>query len=224
MKKLTLIFVMLIGLFSLPVIKAQTSAGTMLIGLSSGFNIAGEFSTGSDLMSIGFFSTKYKSNASGYTEPDPDKTTNLNLMPKFGMFVVDNLAVGLDVTAAYSQNKSGGSSNKSTITLLMAGPFVRYYIHANKVLPFIEGSATFGSAKLKDEYEGGSDESKTALHSFGGGLGVAVPLGEKVTLDVMAGYTSLTLKAKKDNPDDARMVMGSFGIKLGFVVFLGGAK
>jgi hypothetical protein len=222
MKKSTLFFVMLIGFFSFPIIKAQTSAGTMMLGLSTGINISGEFSSGSNLMSIGFSSAKYKSNASGYTEPDPDKATNLNLMPKFGIFVIDNLAAGLDVTTAYSQNKVGGSSSKYTLTLLMAGPFVRYYLPAKKILPFAEVNAIFGSAKYKDEYEGGSSEDKSALHSFGGGLGVAAPLGEKVTLDFMIGYNSLTIKSKEDNPDDDRMVMGTFGIKVGFLVFLGG--
>ena len=222
MKKSNFFLAMLIGFFCFPIIKAQTSAGTMLLGLSSGINISGEFSSGSNLLSLGFSSTKYKSNASGYTEPDPDKATNLNLMPKFGIFVIDNLAAGLDVTMAYSQTKEGGSSNKYTLTLLMAGPFVRYYLPAKKVLPFAEVNAIFGTAKYKDEYEGGSSTNKSGLHSFGGGLGVAAPLGEKVTLDFMVGYNSLSIKSKEDNPDDDRMIMGTFGIKVGFLVFLGG--
>ena len=222
MKKSFFFFAMLIGFFSFPIIKAQTSAGTMLLGLSTGINITGEFSSGSNLFSMGFSSTKYKSNASGYTEPDPDKATSVNLMPKFGIFVIDNLAVGLDFTTAFSQDKSGSSSSKSTLTLLMAGPFVRYYLPAKKILPFAEVNAIFGSAKFKDEYEGGSSTNKSALHSFGGGLGIAAPLGDKVTLDFMVGYNSLTIKSKEDNPDDDRMVMGTFGIKVGFLVFLGG--
>ena len=224
MKKLVILFVMLIGFFSLTVIKAQTSSGTILIGVSSGFKVAGEFSAiglGSDLMSMGFSSVKTKSNAPGFTEPEPDKTTSLNLMPKLGVFVVNNLAVGLDVIVAYNQVSYGASDDKTKITLLMGGPFVRYYIPGGKVLPFLEGNATFGSSNLKDEYTGGSNTSKYALSSFGGGLGIAVPIGEKVTFDVMAGYTSLTVKAKENNPNDERSVMGSFGIRLGFDLLLG---
>jgi len=194
----------------------------MLLGLSTGINISGEFSSGSNLLSMGFSSTKYKSNASGYTEPDPDKATNLNFLPKVGIFVIDNLAAGLDVTTAYSHSKDGGSGSKNTLTLLMAGPFIRYYLPVKKILPFAEVNAIFGLSKYKYEYEGGSSEDKSALHSFGGGLGVAAPLGEKVTLDLMLGYNSFSIKSKEDNPDDERMVMGTFGIKVGFIVFLGG--
>ena len=205
---------MLFGLFSLTVTKAQTNSGTILIGLSSGLGL------GSDLMGLGFSSVKTKSNATGYTEPKPDKTTTLNLMPKFGYFVANNLALGLDVIVAYN-HLNYGSGDKFTTTGMMAGPFMRYYIPSGKVLPFVEGNATFGFANSKDEYSGGSSIKKYGLNSFGAGLGIAVPIGEKVTFDLMAGYTSLTLKAKENNPDDVRSVMGSFGIRLGFDLWLG---
>jgi hypothetical protein len=36
----------------------------------------------------------------------------------------------------------------------------------------------------------------------------------------MAGYVSTTIK-EKDNDDNERQITGTFGFKLGFVVFLG---
>ena len=221
MKKLTTVFILLIVFISFPMLQAQTGSGTMLLGVSSGINLAGEIFSGSDLMSIGFSTAKSKSNASGYTEPKPDKTINLNLIPKFGIFVINNLVVGLDVILAYNQTKEGEIENKYTQTLVTAGPFVRYYFPASHLLPFVEGTATFGSINWKYKSQSSSEESKYSIMSFGGGLGVAVPLGEVVTLDVMAGYTSATVKEKEDNPDDNRTVQGLFGIRLGLVVFLG---
>jgi hypothetical protein len=59
------------------------------------------------------------------------------------------------------------------------------------------------------------------MSSFGGGAGLAVKLGEKVTFDFMAGYNSMSEKAKQNNPNDERTVQGTLGFKLGFVVLLG---
>jgi hypothetical protein len=53
---------------------------------------------------------------------------------------------------------------------------------------------------MKNCTEGGSSTTRLALHSSGGGLGVAASPGEKVTLDFMAVYNSLSIKSKKDNP------------------------
>ena len=57
--------------------------------------------------------------------------------------------------------------------------------------------------------------------SFGGGIGLAAPLGEKVTFDIMAGYDSLTVKDKEDNDDNYRTVIGTLGLKIGFTILLG---
>jgi hypothetical protein len=50
---------------------------------------------------------------------------------------------------------------------------------------------------------------------------MAVPVGNHVTFDVLAGYNSLTLKSKENNDDNDRIVFGTLGIKLGIIVLLG---
>ena len=62
------------------------------------------------------------------------------------------------------------------------------------------------------------------LTSWNLGLGIASPLGDKVTLDVWAGYQHTTIMAKDDNPDDNRIVLGNLGLKMGFTLFLGKNK
>jgi malic enzyme len=59
------------------------------------------------------------------------------------------------------------------------------------------------------------------MRSVGGGAGLAIMVGDKVTFDVMAGYNSLSVKAKQDNPNDSRSVQGTLGFKFGFVVLFG---
>ena len=176
-------------------------------------------------MNLGFSSIKNKSDADGFEESDPFKMTCINLLPKVGYFVVDNLALGLDVKISLSSEKYGGDNDKYSTRVFSAGPFVRYYIPTPKVLPFFEISGSFGAINYKNDYSDNTywedTENKSSVMSFGGGIGLAAPLGEKVTFDIMAGYDSLTVKDKEDNDDNYRTVIGTLGLKIGFTILLG---
>lgn len=201
---------------------AQTSQGRMLVGASSALSLLG---TGSELMTIGYTTTKYKSDANGYEEPEADKTISFNLLPRVGYFVADNFAIGLDLNMALSSQKDGESDDQYKQSLLSAGPFVRYYIPTSRVLPFLEVGGTLGQLTYK--YEPGDniwdDESESKLNIFtiGGGAGAAFLMGERVTFDALLGYYSLTYKDADDNDDNNRIVMGTLGLRLGITVLLG---
>lgn len=197
---------------------AQTEQGKIVIGTSSTFGLMG---VGSDLMSIGFSNIKYKSDADSYSEPDPDKQTSVNISPKIGFLVANNLLLGIDFNLAYSKNTDGSDDYKYTQSIFGAGPFIRYYIPTNSIKPFIEANSSFGSVSSKSEYNGNTNDDSERLISLGGGIGMAVPIGSKVTFDVMANYSSLSLKETKDNDDNFRTIVGTFGIKLGFLIYLG---
>lgn len=188
------------------------------MGVSSTFSIAG---TAPDLMSVGFMSLKYKSDEEGYEEPDPDKITSFNLVPKIGFLVINNLAVGLDLSFSFNAYKDGYYDSKVTETLFAAGPFVRYYFPVDKVKPFIEAGGAFGLLNEKYEYEGDSDTDKGGIWNLGGGVGMAVPIGDQVTFDGLMGFNSLVRKDKENNPDNERYVFNTFGLRIGFVVLLG---
>jgi len=221
--KKAVLLINVLCLLKLSLLNAQTNQGKVLLGVSSTFSLAG---SGPNIMSLGYTTTKLKSNAGGFTEPDPDKTINLNFLPKAGYFVIDNLAVGLDITIALSDSRSTESGYKltSNSTLFSIGPFVRYYVPAGRVLPFFELGAAWGSATSKFSYDNMSDDSKANVSGIGGGIGLAIPLGNVASFDVLADYNSLTVKNKEDNPDNTRTVSGTLGLKLGFVLFLGRNK
>ncbi len=86
-------------LFTLsPLISAQTvDATTWMLGGSAGFS-----------------STKIK-DVKG-------STTNLDISPNLGFFIIDDLAVGLGI--GFTSTSSGGNSNSS----FGLGPFARYYL------------------------------------------------------------------------------------------------
>jgi hypothetical protein len=221
MKKITLLTVVILTI-SLGFLNAQTNQGKVLLGVSSTLSLAG---TGTDLMNLGYSSVKYKSDADGFEESDPDKMTSINLLPKVGYFVIDNLALGLDVNIALSTTKDGENSDKYSQTLLSVGPFIRYYIPTSKVLPFFEINGSFGSINNKSDYRDNTnwedEEYKSSVMSIGGGIGIAAPLSDRVIFDVLVGYNSLTVKDKEDNDDNDRTVIGTLGLKIGFTVLLG---
>jgi hypothetical protein len=48
-----------------------------------------------------------------------------------------------------------------------------------------------------------------------------IHLGDKAALDLTAGYNTYTQKEKEDNENNSRTVMGTFGLKFGFLIFIG---
>ena len=220
MKKTTLITLLIVTI-NLGLLKAQTNQGNLLIGVSSTLSLNGT-SIGTDLMNIGFSSIKRKSDAVDFIETDPMKVMSINLLPKIGYFIVDNFAIGLDLNVSYSKNAM--IKNELTHTVYSAGPFVRYYIPTSKVLPFIELNGSSGAIYSKSVVAGNSSLEDTKyskrVMSLGGGIGLATPLGERVTLDVLAGYNSLTIK-DKDDVDNIRQVVGTLCFKIGFTILLG---
>ncbi|MFN8256235.1 MAG: hypothetical protein U0W24_11130 [Bacteroidales bacterium] len=207
---------------------AQTEKGKVFLGLSSALSVAG---TGPDLISFGFSKNIEKSDAQD-NEEDPVKMSAFNLLPKIGIFVANDFLVGIDLTMAFTKSKRVStefdyeSIDKNKV--YCAGPFIRYYFPAKKVRPYFEVLSSFGSSIYKSEFSSAnysdSETSKSSIVTWGGGIGIAAPLGERVTFDVLAGYTSITVKEKDDNPDNTRDIAKTFGLKFGFSIFLGKAK
>ena len=185
-----------IGLFviSIGFLNAQTNQGKLLLGLSS------------DIFSLGYTTLTTKSDAGG--SEDADKLFSVNLSPKMGYFVIDNLAIGLDFGVGLIANNVG-TDNSNTTAWISAGPFVRYYVPTSKVLPFLELGGALGS------------QGTNTTVGYGGGIGLAMPLSERVMFDVLAGYQSVSYKDREDNTDNKRAVMGTLGLSIGFVILLG---
>jgi hypothetical protein len=204
-------------------IYGQMEKGKFLAGLSTRSNLSIFNTTGSapDIMSLNFTTVKYKSD-SDEDMGDDTKLTGLNMAPRFGYFISDHFVLGIDFNLAFMKMKSDGEYDYvDKTTLYAAGPFMRYYIPTGKVFTFLEAGAVFGSQIEKSDSGDGDDSVyKTGIQSYGGGAGIAIPIGEKVTFDSMLCYTSTSFKDKQDNPDNARYVLGNFGIKLGFNIIL----
>ncbi len=198
----------------------------LLVTFKSGVKISSSLSSmssGSDIFKFGYSTTKTKSDTDG--SENQDKSVSIFINPKVGYFVIDNLAIGLDLNVGFSTSKYLEDDDKYSYSTLIVGPFVRYYIPTTKVLPFCELSGSFGTLNSKSDYSDNSyredRKDKTGIMTFGGGIGLAAPLGERVMVDVLAGYNSFIYKHKEDNEDNERTVNGTLGLKVGIIVLLG---
>ncbi len=216
MKKATmLIAVLCVLVFS--DMQAQVNKGRSLIGVSTSFSY---FNLGSDILNFGVTSSRDKGNSSVNSDLGSDRIITLNLMPRYGYFIADNFALGINLCLASSSEKPD-KETRYNMTSFGAGPFLRYYFPGSKILPFIEASSLFGSVSNKYTAASYENSSSSSTRSLGGGIGMAVKIGEKVTFDMMAGYNSTSVKAKENNPDNIRTVQGTFGLRFGFVVLFG---
>jgi len=212
-------------LMGISVLNAQFNKGKIILGVTTSsnfFSMSSMFTGGtSNLMHIGFSTIKDKSDSG---DGDTYKGTTFNLSPRIGYLITDNIAAGFDINFSFMSYKSDSNSDsyKETTSLLGFGPFVRYYFTMKKVNPFLEIGGSFGTMKDKYNYSGGDEVDKQSVNSIIGGVGVAIPIGNVVKFDIMGGYASTTIKDKEDNPDNNREVLGTLGIKVGFLLYLGG--
>lgn len=219
MKKQALIITLTILTVSSTILSAQTNKGKFLLGELSYIEFLGNGVMGST--NLGYTTFQNKSDGDN-NDDSKDKMFSVNIVPRAGYFVIDNLAVGLDVFLATESHKAMDDAYKSTSTFFAAGPFVRYYIPTKKVLPFAEVNYSIGSRTRKTEFDGNEPSTyKYGIQLYGAGLGLAIPIGEKVSFDAVAGYHAYVNKDKEDKEDNERMVAGTIGLKLGFTVFLG---
>jgi hypothetical protein len=121
--------------------------------------------------------------------------------------------LGANVKLAYANYRYDGETWWNE-TLWGLGPFARYYIRTNSVLPFVEFSSAFGQLWI-------DDVDPLMAISLAGNAGVAVPLGDKATFDAALGYQMTTLKQREDNEYNERQKFGTVGIHLGVTVMLG---
>jgi outer membrane protein len=207
-------------LFGFKMLHAQNQQGNVMVGISSQYGISGP---GANFASIGMYTSKSQSNYTWNGTNNQNESTSkhmgINFQPRIGYFVLDNLALGIDANLSHMGNIDDDDySYKSTS--INAGPFARYYFPGRNVKPFVEASGSYGITTYKSEYGSHESSDKDNLMSFGGGVGLAFPLGEKASFDLMAKYNSYTNK-DKDSEYNSKSTLNSITIGLGFSFYLG---
>jgi hypothetical protein len=194
----------------------QLEKGKIMLGVTSTASMSGSW--GSDMLSLGFLRSKHKSGSNTYNE---DNMRTFSLLPKGGYFIMDNLSVGLESILAGSSRQHADSEGKYTETTIAIGPVVRYYYPLEKIYPFAEIEAIFGSVIDKWPTSGSTEDVyRYSISMAGLSLGAAVPIGDKVTFDMTAGYTRIVWKEKEDNEEDFSEIYVGPTVRMGFTIYL----
>jgi outer membrane protein len=199
-----LLTIILVSVFIMS-LSAQTDAGKIMIG-------------GSSSLSSLFSTYKWKT--------DDDKGTlgteiSLNLTPQFGYFIINGLAVGIQLQTSFTQNKDDDTKDKSSTLTLAGAPFVRYYVGSGKLKPYVHAAVGVGITKDKDiPSDGDTTEDNYKIFNYQGKVGVGIFFNDHVSLDLGIGYSSGSTKPKENNEINWKLTTTSIGAEVGIVVLL----
>jgi len=212
MKKFTLLLCAIL-FAGVSVLNGQVVKGKISVGATS-YALGLPTASNSGLMSLGFGTS---TSNFGYGETKT-KLTGFNLQPKVGYLITDQFSAGLELLTSINSSKDEDEDGKDIESLILIGPFVRYYFPISKNYLYVEGEFGLGSYKYKWTGEDSYDE-KYNVTAFGLGAGIFIPTGSKAGFDVSLGYQSYNAKYSEDS--DVTMKSNSFGAKAGFLIMLG---
>lgn len=178
---------------------AQFTKGTILLSGESGLGISA-------------LTTKAKDSGNS---TKLGNSTSFSFSPAAGYFLIDNLALGLNLDLLTSKYKDDNTGAKSTSTSFTVGPFVRYYITKG-----LFGEFNLGVGSEKDKYEatGGTNEDKSSLFRWSLGAGYAIMISDQVAFEPSLGYLSM---ASKPDGGSGRFVTSGLVVNVGVAVYLG---
>jgi len=132
-----------------------------------------------------------------------DNNTEIALTPDAGIFIINNLALGVNLGFVYL--KAGDVK----VTSFGIGPFARYYFTDAKVRPILHGNLNFMSRKT--EIAGVPSTTNNITSYFLGG-GAAIFISDQVSIDGLMGYANSKVKNSSGN--------GGFALSIGFQIYL----
>ena len=169
---------------------------------------------------IDFNSSTSKYSAEGQSVDGPE-VSSFTITPSAGYFVINNLAIGVDLgfnsTKTTFKNSSLGmdyEDKSSTFTILPNATY--YFPTASKVRPYLGAGIGYASLTSTDFFE----ERETTKGGFlwGAKGGIVYLLNSNIGLDLGAGYNSLTVKQTVDNVE-IKTIANTFGVSAGVSLF-----
>jgi hypothetical protein len=222
------LFLLLITFSVLGALNGQTTKGTWVLGLHNfspvpltseglGYNLFPQ----TNAFGISFGTTKEK--IDGELQEDKETSSIIGLSLNSHYFVADQLAIGLvgNFSTSSSTYKSDPEEYKSSATIFLVGPEVRYYFDSGtKTMFWLKGGASLGSVSTK--YDGESGEPVN-LSQFGGGAGLSIFPSSSVSIDIGLGYNVMTTSSKNNFTSGTYKTINSGLVAdVGFGIFFGG--
>jgi len=193
-----------IALCAFGIVNAQTEKGSWVVGGSTtiGFNSVG---------------TKVKADGDSYDGP---KVSTFNFTPSVGYFVMDKLAVGLDLgyTSITTKDSDGEfyEDEKVTNSVFTVLPTATYYFNSGtKIMPYIGAGVGYGSNKTKvDSYSYTVDGFTWKAKG-----GIAYLITDKVAVDLGVSFNQFSNK-EEEYGYEYKNIINTFGVGAGLSIFL----
>ena len=175
---------------------AQFEKGTMMVGGSFGAD---------------FTTNKSKYDGNTYTH---GKYVDVSFDPQFGIFVINNLAVGGGLGISTSAYKDDETDYKSVTNEFTIQPMARYYLDPGV---FFQGKLMFGGAKDKTTENGDTDATEYAVNGWSLSAGYAIFLNNIVAIEPQIGYGG---KGYRNKDTEVKTVDSGIFLRVGFQIYL----
>lgn len=147
---------------------------------------------------------------------------SVDLSPKAGIMLTNNLAAGLSLlynfsTETFITRDSVGikvSENKVNQSAIVAGPFLRYYLqNGERSGMYLNAEILAGSNNIKRE----STEASEGIFQFNAGLGGQYFVNENIALEANLNYFQ-----RSSTFDGKTNMISGINFNAGFTIFLNG--
>jgi opacity protein-like surface antigen len=187
----------------------------LVIALASSFGAFAQYNQGRMLVGGSFeLSTRTEKTRDGSQTTTDGTQTTFNLSPRFGYFIIDNLAIGAGVGLGLTKWNSKTSDNDYNTSSISFQPFARYYLPVNV---FFHGEFGIGTSSVKSDNSNFNDYKYNSIN-LALGAGYALFLTDNVAVEPMLTYRFS--RSKYDYDDEKNLDSGLY-ISVGFQIYLG---
>lgn len=203
--------------------KLLLTGAVALFGLSNAQMTKGDWVISGNT-GLGFNAQSSTVKANGQSQDGP-KISSFSITPSVGYFVIDGLAVGIDLGFNSETNKSNG--DKITQTRFSVMPTATYYFNTgSKFFPFVGAGIGYATSKTKYSlqgtiidpilFSGSAKEDGLTWKAKAGVTYMATPsLGVNVGLGFDQYYTKNTVLNT-----EIKTTRNNFGVNVGFSYFI----
>lgn len=198
--------------------KLLLAGAVALFGLSNAQMTKGDW-VFSGNTGLGFNSIDTKTKVEGQTY-DGAKVSTFSVTPSVGYFVIDKLAVGIDLGFTSITTKEEG--DKSTISNFSVMPTATYYFtNSSKLVPFLGAGVGYASGKTKETYSNVSQEFTTNGLAWKVKGGVTYMATQSLGINLGVSFDQFANKETYFGTEYKNTV-NTFGVNVGFSYFLKG--
>ncbi|WP_294285182.1 OmpW family outer membrane protein [uncultured Chryseobacterium sp.] len=200
--------------------KLLLAGAVALFGLSNAQMTKGDW-VFSGNTGFGFNNVTTKVKAAGQSADGP-KVSSFSLTPSVGYFVIDKLAVGIDLGLSSTTTKYEGEKNTTTSFSVM--PTATYYFaNDSKFVPFLGAGIGYASAKTKEQINamGVSNSDETTVDGLAWKVkgGVTYMATQSLGINLGVGFDQFYNKDTYFGTE-VKTTTSNFGVNVGFSYFI----